>query len=92
MGVTEKLPIEVVDNLLRNDLAGSVNVAEPQTVDNPLLIEKNKVDLELLSEPSITNKRTDKEDAFPVCVVGRTIAMRGEGRGDDGDSDDNDVN
>lgn len=83
VGVSDRLPIDGVDMLLGNDLAGSVVVPELQKVDNPLLEEAEG---EPLVVPGLEGENDDvkDEDIFPICAVTRAMALRGEEGSDDG--------
>ncbi len=67
VGVKETLPVDGVDMLVRNDLAGGRVISKLQMVDRPLVGMTETTTLAAV--PHSTNGKVEVTELFPVCAV-----------------------
>ena len=75
VGVKDTLPIDGVDMLMGNDLAGGKVIPNLQMVENPVqeILESNSP----VTVPNLTPLEDMVPEVYPVCAVTRAMARRG---------------
>ena len=89
VGVKETLPVDRVDMLMGNDLAGKKVIPNLQRVENPLK-ELTEATTQA-AVPHATKEEKLVPEVFPVCAVIRAIARRGITEADEVMQEDQDL-
>ena len=76
VGVSEELPIEGVDMLLGNNIAGKRVVPELEMIENPWNEKELEADPELIVVGKDGSEEVEESEIFPACVVTRAMALR----------------
>ena len=76
VGVSDELPIDGVDMLLGNDLAGRKVVPELQMIEDPWNEKELEADPDLVGVEDNGSEEIEESEVFPACVVTRAMTLR----------------